>query len=278
MLIIEKVYKRHQKLWDGCYAMIFGEENAEKFNTQKGMADWNRKLYQENRNFMELRVRELLQQNIDSVLAESLKGFTTIIDKHKPKAKISIVFAPLQGLSIGGCDQYMFALDLMDTEHDLSRVVTEGLPHEINHLAYEPTRVNDPDRYTALLNTIDEGLSCYYTYKYFDGELTRNRAVENMTEDEWAWYMQHEKEIFTKAKPYLFVSSETQTPYSCSCGMHRGEKLFEDAPKTICYWLGFRIIEFYEKNNGAGSWKEVYELPVRDVLVKSGYEAYINSL
>ncbi|MCX2742214.1 DUF2268 domain-containing putative Zn-dependent protease [Pontibacter anaerobius] len=278
MLIVNKVYKQHQKLWDGCYAMIFGEENSGKFNNKEGMVVWNRKIYAENREFMEQRVRELLKQNVDSILTSSLAGFTSLIGKHKPKAKISIVFVPLQGVKIGGCDQSMFVLDLMDTDYDLNRVLTEGFPHEINHLAYEPTRATDPDRSTALLNTIDEGLACYYTYKYFGGKITKHRAVENMTEEEWDWYMRNEKEIFTKSKPYLLESSEKQTPYSCNCGMHRGKKLFEEAPRTVCYWLGFRIIEFYEKKHGAGSWKDVYELPVREVMAKSGYEDYINSL
>ncbi|MBF9255673.1 hypothetical protein I2I11_20415 [Pontibacter sp. 172403-2] len=277
-LILDKVYKRHQKLWDGCYAMIFGEENASKFKTEVGMVKWNKALYKDNKEFMEQRVRELLQQNVDSILKESLSGFTTLIDKHRPTAKISIVFVPLQGVTFGGCDQSMFVLDLMDTSNDLNYVLTKGFPHEINHLAYEPTRKHDPDRKTALLNTIDEGLACYYTYKFFKGDIPKRTAVENMSEEDWNWYLQHEKEIFVKSRPYLLESSEKVTPYSCSCGMHRGKKLFEDAPHSICYWLGFRIIESYERNNGVGSWKDVYELPAREVLAKSGYENYINSL
>ena len=277
-LIINKVYKRHQELWKGCYAMIFGEENAGKFNTAEGMVQWNKRLYKEDSAFMVQRVRELLQYNIDSLLIASLKGFSELIPNYPPQATISIAFAPMQGVLFGGCGQSMFILDLMEKEVDLKRILTEGFPHEINHLAYEPLRAKDLYGATALGQTIDEGLACYYTYQFFNGKISKARAVENMTVAEWDWYLQNEKEIFVRAKPYLLTSSEVSTPLSCSCGMHRGEKLFPDAPKSICYWLGFRIIEFYEKNNGEGSWKRVYELPVRKVLEQSGYEEYIQSL
>lgn len=277
-LIMNKVYKQHQALWKGCYAMIFGEENASKFNTAEGMVQWNKRLYAEDSVFMKDRVRELLQYNIDSILMASSKGFSELIPSHRPQATISIAFAPLQGILFGGCDQSMFILDLMEKEADIRRVLTEGFPHEINHLAYEPVRAKDPHGATALGQTIDEGLACYYTYQFFDGKISKARAVENMTAAEWNWYIQHEKEIFNKSKPYLFTSSSVATPYSCNCGMHRGKKLFPDAPHSLCYWLGFRIMEFYEKNNGEGSWKEVYELPVKEVLRRSGYEEYIQSL
>jgi len=32
LMVLEKVYKPHQVLWDNCYATIFGEENTPKFN------------------------------------------------------------------------------------------------------------------------------------------------------------------------------------------------------------------------------------------------------
>ena len=64
----------------------------------------------------------------------------------------------------------------------------------------------------------------------------------------------------------------------CNCRSGGCKKLFSDAPKTICYFLGFRIIEAYDKKNGPNSWKKIYKLPVETVLRESGYEAYVNSL
>src|SRR5690606_26486778 len=51
LMIVEKVYQPHQVLWDNCYGMIFGEENASKFNNPNGMVGWNRTLYPENKAF-----------------------------------------------------------------------------------------------------------------------------------------------------------------------------------------------------------------------------------
>lgn len=67
-MIIEKVYNPHIKLWNNCYAMIFGEENAQKFNTKKGMASWNKKLYIENKVFFNDRAEKLIEINLDSTL------------------------------------------------------------------------------------------------------------------------------------------------------------------------------------------------------------------
>lgn len=44
------------------------------------------------------------------------------------------------------------------------------------------------------------------------------------------------------------------------------------------YWLGFRIIEKYVEKNGPESWKDVYHLSTTDLLEKSGYEQFIDSL
>jgi len=72
IMIIEKVYKPHQALWDSCYAMIFGKENAPKFNTIKGMISWNKTLYPENKEFFDQRAKILLKMNFDSILKTNL--------------------------------------------------------------------------------------------------------------------------------------------------------------------------------------------------------------
>lgn len=46
-------------------------------------------------------------------------------------------------------------------------ILTEAMPHEFEHMVYEQVKRNDPDWRTNLGATIDEGLACYFTYKYF---------------------------------------------------------------------------------------------------------------
>lgn len=271
-MIIEKVYRPHQKLWDNCYGMIFGEENASKFNNPTGMVEWNKTLYPENREFFDERTKELLEIKLDSTLKMNLKKFADLVP-YKPKAKISILFTPLQGIGFGGCDSEQFCFELNNTDYNVAYTIEKGIPHELNHLAYEPLRENDPMQGTALFLTIDEGFACYFTWLFFNGQITKQEAVENMSESDWNWYLKNEKRLFTELKPF-FNDKSGDNPLLRNDNF----QLFKDAPKTLYYWLGFRIVEKYIEKNGAHSWKDIYEMNVAEVLAKSGYEGYIKGI
>jgi len=94
-----------------------------------------------------------------------------------------------------------------------------------------------------------------------------------MSESDWNWFTEHEKQLFTELKQY-FNDESGDNP------LLRNDKikLFEDAPKSLNYWLGFLIIEKYVEKNGADSWKYIYKLNVESVLEQSGYEQFINGL
>ncbi|MEM6687448.1 MAG: DUF2268 domain-containing putative Zn-dependent protease [Bacteroidota bacterium] len=271
-MIIEKVYKPHQALWDHCYGMIFGEHNSDKFRTTKGMIAWNRTFYPENKAFLDERAQSLLEIKFDVELENNLKKFNRLVP-HKVTSTISILFTPLTGILFGGCANDQFCIELNYKEQDIKYTVEKGIPHELNHLAYEPFRENDPKKDTALRQTIDEGFACYFTWIYFDGEITKYEAVENMTESDWNWFLKYEKELFTTLKQY-FDDESGNNP------LLRNDRiqLFKDAPKSLNYWLGFRIIEKYVEKHGNDSWKDIYELNVENVLQESGYEQYINEL
>ncbi len=269
-MIIEKVYKPHLKLWNNCYAMIFGEDNAPKFNTEKGMINWNKTLYPENKTFFDSRARKLLELNLDSTIQHNLDQFHKFVP-YKVKSTISILFTPITGILFGGCSNDQFSIELNYKEQDIEYTVTKGFPHELNHLAYEPLRENDPKKNTALRQTIDEGFACYFTWMFFERKISKFEAVENMTEKEWNWYLKNEKEIFNKLS--LFFDNE-----SGDNPLLRNDKyqLFPNAPKTLYYWLGFRIIQHYVNLHGENSWRDIYEMNVQEVLDKSDYENHIN--
>jgi hypothetical protein len=264
LMIVDDVYKAHKQLWDNCYGMIFGPDNASKFNTATGMIAWNRTLYPENKTLFNSKARELLAMNLDSILTINLRKFNKMVH-YKPKAVISILFTPVQGIGFGGCNAEQFALELNYKNNDLDYTINKGIPHELNHLAYEPNRMKDPKHETALAQTIDEGFACYFTWVFFDGTISKHQAVENMSEADWKWYVVHEKEIFQKVKKYFDTTAENPLLENNKF------KLFPDAPKTLFYWLGFRIIEAYVKNNGTNSWKDIYNLPSAEILKRSGY-------
>lgn len=271
-IIVEKVYQPHQALWNNCYGMIFGEENASKFNTPTGMIEWNRTLYPENKAFFDERAKKLLEIDIETTLQRNLKKLTDIVP-YRPKAIISILFTPYTGISFGGCETGQFALELNYDFDDIQYIIEKGVPHELNHIAYEPLREKDPKKNSALRQTIDEGFACYFTWVFFDGQISKHEAVENMTESDWNWYLKNEKQLFQKLNKY-FNDESGDNPLLRNDKL----KLFKDAPKSLNYWLGFRIIEKYVEKNGTDSWRDIYTLNVEDVLEKSGYEQYIHKL
>lgn len=271
-MIIEKVYRPHQTLWDNCYGMIFGEENSDKFRTNKGMIEWNRTLYPENKTFFDQRAETLVNMKLDSVLRNNLTKFNQLVS-HKVESTISILFTPITGILFGGCDNDQFCIELNYKEQDIEYTIEKGIPHELNHLAYEPFRENDPKKNSALRQTIDEGFACYFTWVFFDGQISKQEAVENMSESDWNWYLEHEKQLFNELKQY-FDDESGDNPLLRNDKL----KLFKDAPKSLNYWLGFRIIEKYVEMNGEDSWKNIYELNVENVLEQSGYKQFINGL
>ncbi|WP_200975114.1 DUF2268 domain-containing putative Zn-dependent protease [Echinicola sp. 20G] len=259
-MVIEKVFERHPKIWKELYGVLF---DSVRFSTEAGMISWNKDIYQDHLDTIESRIDQLLEVNFDSTLKASLTGLKRLTGRTPENVKLSIILSPVEGIGFGGMENDAFILDLLDSNFDVINMVEEGIPHELNHFIYEPTRANDPDKESPLRLCIDEGFACYYTYRYFDGGITKAQAVEQMSEAEWQWYLDHEKEIFEQCAPHFFQSGEDDPLRQL--GKEMG------APKTLFYWLGFRIIEKYVQNHGKGSWKDIYELPIKDVLEQSNY-------
>jgi hypothetical protein len=271
LMVINKVYRMHKPLWDDCYALIFGDENAPKFNTAHGMAEWNKMLYPDNREFFDQRINTLLQLDVETMFRKNLERFNSMVP-YKPSARISIAFTPFQGIGFGGCGFDKFVFELNNTDFDVAFTLQKGIAHELNHLAYEPFRNKDPHGNTALAQTIDEGFACYFTWVFFDYKDPKELMVEEMTQAEWDWYMAHEKEIYTLCRPYFYDTSG-ESPL-----LDFRQQLFPDAPRSLNYWLGFRIVECYVNKHGKDSWKNLYTTPIATILKDSGYEEYINSL
>lgn len=272
LTIIKKVYYPHKKLWDSCYAQIFGGENASHFNTEKGMIKWNKILFDKNKNDYINKTKILSTLNLNRLIRKNLRKFNRLVP-YQPNAKISILFTPITGIGFGGCNTQQFALELNNKSLDLNYTLQKGLPHELNHLVYEKFRNTDTEKNSALNQTIDEGFACYFTYIFFDKKISEYEAVENMSKEDWDWFIKNEKEIFTKTKLY-FSDSSGNNPLL----RNDKHKIFPDAPKSLNYWLGFRIVSKYVDKYGKNSWKNIYQLTAKEVLEKSDYEHYIEKL
>lgn len=269
--IVRNVYLPHKKLWDSCYGVIFGDENAHLFNNPKGMIAWNKSLYEKNKQELEDKANIILKIDLKKQLKETLTKFNRLVP-YQPTAKVSLLFTPITGIIFGGCNNEQFALELNYKGADLVYTIEKGLPHELNHMVYEHFRNADPNKDTALNQTIDEGFACYFTYVFFDRKIDRYETI-SISQQDWNWFVKNEKQLYTQLKPY-FSDTSGKNPLLQNDKI----KLFPEAPKNINYWMGFRIIEKYVEKNGPDSWKDVYRLSPRELLDKSGYEKFIDNL
>lgn len=274
-LIIDKVYKPFPELWDSCLALIFGD--AGKMFKDSGIVAWNKTLFKNQPNLLG-KLDTLLDLNLDSLFNSHLTGITKMTG-YKPEGKWILYLGPNKdfSLEIGGCSSNGMAIDLGHPKITAD-ILTEAMPHELEHMVFEQTRSNDPNWGTDLGATIDEGLACYFTYEYFKEKLPKWQVIEQMSKEQFQWYLDHEKEIFEKSYPYLIANDSTENLYKCNCRAGGCKKLFTDAPKTVCYFIGFRIIEFYTKKHGKNSWTDAYKIPMKQLLKESGYSEYIKTL
>lgn len=110
-MIDRNVYKPHQKLWDSCYGVIFGDENGKKFNNSTGMIKWNRTLLSENKQDLIERTKLLTDINLNKLIRKNLSKFSKLVP-YQPKAKLSLLFTPITGIGFGGCNAEQFALEI----------------------------------------------------------------------------------------------------------------------------------------------------------------------
>ena len=274
-MIIDKVYKPYPALWDSCLSLIFGE--AGKIFNQAGIVEWNKSLFEKQPQLLK-KLDMLSCLNIDSLFNSHLNGIVELTGL-KPTGKWILYLGPDQNLSleIGGCSSNGMGIDLAHSKITKD-ILTEAMPHEFEHMVFEQAKDKDPGWGTDLGATIDEGLACYFTYEYFKRKLPKYRVIEQMSKAQFQWYLDHEKEIFGKSYPYLMTNFSEKNPYKCNCRAGGCKKLFDHAPKTICYFLGFRIVEFYTKKHGKHSWIDAYKIPMKELVIKSGYSNYIKAL
>lgn len=96
-MIDRNVYKPHQKLWDSCYSVIFGDENGKKFNNVAGMRQWNRTLLDENRQDLIQKTKIITDIDLNKLIRKNLSKFSKLVP-YQPKAKLSLLFTPISFL------------------------------------------------------------------------------------------------------------------------------------------------------------------------------------
>ena len=144
--------------------------------------------------------------------------------------------------------------------------LTLKLAHELTH---EVTGADSADANTGtvLSRIVSEGLACYATYVYGTARSLTPAQALGYSESEWEWALAHEADLIAATKSRLYSRERADLNRVAS----RSERVLDGGPTAAGYFLGFRIIQAYVKGHGPASWTDLLRLPVRDVLIRSGY-------
>jgi hypothetical protein len=186
---------------------------------------------------------------------------------RRPRGTWYIVFGPAW-TDMGGFPDGTMLADFSRMQPD-SAALALKLAHELTHEVSGAGSVGgtDPDTGTVLSRIVSEGLACYATYVYGTARRLTPAQALGYSESEWAWALAHESDLIAAAKSRLGSRDRADLNRVAS----RSERLLDLGPTAGGYWLGFRIVQAYVEDHGPASWTNLLGLPVRDVLLRSGY-------
>ena len=185
---------------------------------------------------------------------------------RRPAGTWYIVFGP-GWTDMGGLSGIGMVADFTKLVPD-SAAVANLLPHELTHQVQggSSARAGDPDAGTVLERIVNEGFASYVAWVYGGDRHTPAQALM-YRDPEWAWALAHERELSAAVAPLLASRERKHLDLVAS----RGDQVVPGAPGAVGYFLGFRIVQAYVANRGAESWKEISDLPVAEVVARSGY-------
>lgn len=272
IMILKKVYQPNKYVFDNCLSQIFGDEHGKKFKPE-GMLAWNRNLLAENETLIRQKLAVIDSVNINQLFTKHLRALQKITGQQG-EGKWLVYFGPKKFQIFGGCDNNAMVLDMFGSSWTSQSI--DGLfAHELEHLLFNPILEKDTNGQTGLGITLDEGLAVYFTSLYLN-----QTQEEALFGTDTQALLDREKEIYEKLEPYLYKTNEEGCPIFRHCSRNSNCKsVIEGLPKTVenqlCYFLGFRIIQTYVKQNGKDSWKDIYKIPLKDFFEKSGYKDFI---
>jgi hypothetical protein len=250
--LVRRVYAPYTAFWNG----YLGDETA--------FREWSSELLAAGHP-IHSRVEPLL----DAALNRRFDDGVAWIDSttgRRPAGTWYIVFGP-GWTDMGGLTDIGMVADFSRMQAD-SAAIAGILPHELTHQVQgaSPTRAADPDAGTVLDRAISEGFASYVAAVYAGEQGTPAQALR-YSDAEWDWAVAHEAELYAALRP-LFPSRERDDLDLIAA---RNAQLIEGSPGAAGYFVGFRVVEAYVARHGADSWKDIYDMPVRLVLERSGY-------
>lgn len=205
------------------------------------------------------------QLDFDSIFKVSMEKVYSLIHKE-PIGKWYLCYGT-GGDIVGIMNKFMMVNLISIGERNGEEHLNFILPHEINHQVYNHC---NHESWNLLRVIVSEGLSCYLNYLFWDKNYSPAKCID-FTDQEWDYAIQNEAKIFAKVKEKLQSTNRAEIDKFARANTY----IWENSPDRLAYFIGLRIIQAYVEKNGADSWKEIYDLPLSEVLQKSDYENFI---
>ncbi|TCV18654.1 uncharacterized protein YjaZ [Sphingobacterium alimentarium] len=247
-VLLDSIYKPNKKFWNG---YLGDEEVFLDWINEKGINQidsWNKSSQIINPDLLTSKLNET---------AIAMYKFTG----HFAKGEWNILYGPAWA-DLGGFDDGTMLIDLAHKSNKNAERIIRLYPHELNHQIYSNTLKTQGN--TVLHRIIDEGFATYVSYLYHRKKYSI--AQELMySEEDYRFCTENENELLSLLKENYYKEDESLSRKFAD----RGYKFKENYPDAIGYYLGFRIIEEFIKQNGKDSWRKIYVMEPLEVLNKS---------
>lgn len=249
-ILIDSIYSKYPNLWKG---YIGSEEN---------FIDWIHNTAYDELEIYNKKQKELNFEKLEIELENTAKKMTSFTGKQT-SGTWYIFYGP-KWMNLGGFANGTMLIDLAHDDNDSFKNISFYFAHELNHQIYAKTRKKTNTH--VLDRIIDEGFACFVSHLYHDSKTSIHEELV-YTIDEYKYCQNNEEKIIQLLKDnYLSQDKEVSKKFaSRSC------KFQNEMPTAIGYYIGFRIIQEYVKQNGENSWKNIYTLSSLDVLEKSKF-------
>lgn len=247
--LVQEVYAPFPEFWNG----YLGDESA--------FRKWAPALL-DPAHPIHARLAPLEAMALDRRFTEGAEWITRTTGR-KPEGTWYIVFGP-GWTDMGGLGGIGMVADFTVLEPDSARIA-RLLPHELTHQVHGAAAATDPDAGTVLHRIVSEGFASYVAWVYGRGAVTPAGALM-YTEAQWDSARAHEPELTATVRPIL----DSRERKDLDAVGSRSDRLVPGTPTAAGYFIGFRLVQAYVADRGTDSWKEIYDLPAREVARRSG--------
>jgi hypothetical protein len=247
---LDSVYRPHEAFWQG----YVGGEDGFVRRVARRWADLER----------DPRTAIPVTVDVGGMIVETNRMATTLAGRPPRCADWYLVYG--SGVAnMGGLGTGEMLVDFFGFSRDHGEDLRIYVPHEAAHVLYGG-RPRDLEDGTLLALMLSEGFATYFSVLFHDGAVSPAEAL-GYSPQEWDWAVSHERTLWELADSEL-MSRDVDLIRRFRAARKR---LLPDAPGKIGYFLGYRILESYVRRHGTDSWADFFELPLREILSKSGY-------